>query len=186
MSTRTRSTLKGIDERMVEAVIETEEECKKVPRCTWRATDPTNHSYIAPQLNAGMHRKPAMLKPFLPVHGPSTSYSVRDGLLPVHPLVLGLPATLRASTLMTKMRCNELVKRPSNDVSLVLTALAALVLASGPSVPSSDRTLALATALPPWLVGRNEPTREESPEESFCPTDHRLTLLGHPGAPVTG
>jgi len=25
------------------------------------------------------------------------------------------------------------------------------------------------------------PTREESPEESFCPTDHRLTPLGHPG-----
>ena len=52
---------------------------------------------------------------------------------------------------------------------------------SGPAVPASDRTLALATALPPWLVGRNEPTREESPEESFCPTDHRLTPLGHPG-----
>ena len=125
MSTRTRSTLKGIEERMVEAVIATEEECKKVPRCTWRATDPTNHSYIAPQLNAGMHRKPAMLKPFLPVHGPSTSYSVRDGLLPVHPLVLGLPATLRASTLTMKMRCNELVMRPTTDVIIILTTPAA-------------------------------------------------------------
>ena len=70
--------------------------------------------------------------------------------------------------------------RPSTDVSLLLTARAAL-LSSGSPVPSSDRTLALATARPPWLVGRNEPTREESPEESFCPIDHRLTPLGHPG-----
>ena len=125
---------------MVEAVIVTEEECKEVPSCTWRATDPTDHSYIAPQLSACMHRKPAMLKPFLPVYGTSTSYSVRDGLLPVHPLVLhSLPATLRASTLMTKMRCNELVKRPSNDVSLLLTTPAAS-LASRPSRASSDRT----------------------------------------------
>ena len=81
-----------------------------------------------------------MLKPFLPVHGPSTSYSVRDGLLPVHPPVLGLPATLRASTLMTKMRCNELVKRPSNDVSLSLTTPAASLSSCPPRGASSDRT----------------------------------------------
>ena len=101
VSTRTMSMLKGMEERMVEAVIVTEEECKEVPSCT-RATEPeaTTHSYIVPQLSAGMDRKPAMLKPFLIVYGTSTSYSVRDGLLPVHPLVLhNLPATLRASTL---------------------------------------------------------------------------------------
>ena len=33
--TRTRSILKGMEERMVEAVIVTEEECKEVPTCTW-------------------------------------------------------------------------------------------------------------------------------------------------------
>ena len=35
--------------------------------------------------------------------------------------------------------------------------------------------------MPPWLVGRRKPTREESPEEVLCPTGHRLTPLGHPG-----
>ena len=53
-----------------------------------------------------MNRKPAMLKPFLQ-YGTSppvqygTSQSVQDGLLPVHPLVLDVPATLRASTLIS-------------------------------------------------------------------------------------
>ena len=78
VSTRTMRMLKGMEERMVEAVIVTEEECKEVPSCTWRATVPTTHSYIAPQLSAGIDRKPAMLKPFLPVCGTSTSYSARD------------------------------------------------------------------------------------------------------------
>ena len=102
-----------------------------------------------------------MLKPFLHEHG--TSEPVRDGLLPVHHLVLHqLPATLRAATSMII----ELAKRPSTeDVSLLLTAPAALLDHHGPPAHSSDRTLALATALPPWLVGRRKPTREESPEE---------------------
>ena len=139
VSTRTRSIRKGMKERMVVAVIATEEECKEVPSCTWRATDPATHSYIAPQLSAGMDRKPAMLKPFLPVYGTSTSYSVRDGLLPVHPLVLGLPATLRASTLTMTMRFTELAMRPSIDVSLLLTTPAAS-LTSRHSWASSDRT----------------------------------------------
>ena len=68
-----------------------------------------------------------MLKPFLHEYG--TSQSVRDGLLPVHPLVLHLPATLRASTL-TMMRYTELAMRPSTEV-ITLTAPAAL-LASRP------------------------------------------------------
>ena len=72
----------GIEERMVEAVIATEEECKEVTSCTWRATDPTTHS-IAHPLGAGMNRKPAMLKPSF--HESGTSQSARDGLLPVHP-----------------------------------------------------------------------------------------------------
>ena len=48
LSTRTMSILKGMEERMVETVIATEEECKEVPSCTWRATEPepTTHSYI--------------------------------------------------------------------------------------------------------------------------------------------
>ena len=83
MSLRTGSILKGTEERMVEAVIVTEEECKEVPRCTWRATDPATHSHIAPQLNAGMNRKLAMLKPSF--HECGTSQSARDGLLSVHP-----------------------------------------------------------------------------------------------------
>ena len=117
---RTGGMLNGTEGQMVEAVIVTEEECKEVPSCT-RATEPeaTTHSYIVPQLSAGMDRRPAMLKPFLIVYGTSTSYSVRDGLLPVHSLVLGLPATLRASTSMMMMRYTELAKRPSNDVSII-------------------------------------------------------------------
>ena len=113
-------------------------------------------------------------------HGHVTSKPVLDGLLPVHPpsflvlrecgqgrvilpLVVGhssqaaltaKPATLRASTLLMR-KYSELVMRPSTDVSLVLTAPAAHVLASGPSAHSRYRTLAFATALPPWLVGRN-------------------------------
>ena len=79
-----------------------------------------------------------MLKPFLTVYGTSTSYSVRDGLLPVHPLVLCLPATLRASTLLMR-KYSELVMRPSTDVSLLLTTPAASP-SSRPSRPSSDRT----------------------------------------------
>ena len=69
-----------------------------------------------------------MLKPFLHEHG--TSEPVRDGLLPVHHLVLHhLPATLRASTSMM----TELTMRPSTDV-ITLTAPAALLAswASGP------------------------------------------------------
>ena len=81
-----------------------------------------------------------MLKPFLPVYGTSTSYSVRDGLLPVHPLVLYLPATLRASTLTMMTKYTELVKRPSTDVSLSLRTPAGRVLHLGPTAPSSDRT----------------------------------------------
>ena len=102
--------------------------CKEVPSPTWRSTEPTDHTHIAPQLSAGMHRKPAMLKPFLHEHG--TSEPVRDGLLPVHHLVLHhLPATLRASTSMM----TELTMRPSTDV-ITLTAPAALLAsrASGP------------------------------------------------------
>ena len=118
VSTRTRSILKGMEERMVEAVIATEEECKEVRSSTRRSTEPT-HSNIAPQLPAGMNRKPAMLKPFLHVYGTSPSQSVRDGLLPVHPLVLhSLPATLRASTLTMMMRYTELAIRPTTDVRL--------------------------------------------------------------------
>ena len=153
VSTRTRSIRKGVKERMVVAVIATEEECKEVPSCTWRATDPTTHS-IAHPLGAGMDRKPAMLKPSLPAYGTSTSYSVRDGLLPIHPLVLGLPATLRAPTL-TMMRYTELAMRPSTDVIIILTALAALLPLLGPKAPSRDRTFAIAPALPPWLVARH-------------------------------
>ena len=70
-----------------------------------------------------------MLKPFLHEHG--TSEPVRDGLLPVHHLVLHhLPATLRASTLTM----TELAMRPSPDVIIILTAPAALLAsrASGP------------------------------------------------------
>ena len=121
VSARTRSILKGMEERMVEAVIVTEEECKEVLSCTWRATEPepTTHSYIAPQLSAGIDRKPAMLKPFLTEHGTSTSQSVRDGLLLVHPLVLQLPATLRASTLtMMKYTPNSRCVRRTKLLSL--------------------------------------------------------------------
>ena len=139
-------------------------------------------------------------------HGHVTSKPVLDGFLPVHPpsflvlrecgqgrvilpLVVGhssqaaltdKPATLRASTLMMR-KYSEIAMRPSTDVVISTKAPAAHVLSSGPPAPASDRTLALATALPPWLVGRKEPTREESPEEVLCPTDHRLTPLGHPG-----
>ena len=116
---------------MVEAVIATEEECKEVPSCTWRATDPATHSYIAPQLSAGMDRKPAMLKPFLTEYGTSTSQAVRDGLLLVHPLVLQLPATLRASTLtMMKYTPNSRCVRRTRLVSF--KALAGQVLSSRP------------------------------------------------------
>ena len=109
--------------------------CKEVPSCTWRATDPTTHSYIAPQLSAGMHRKPAMLKPFLIVCGTSTSYSARDGLLPVHSLVLGLPATLRASTLLMMMtRSNSRCVRRTMLLSLLTTPAA-----SRSSCPSRGR-----------------------------------------------
>ena len=134
---RTGSILKGMEERMVEAVIATEEECKEVRSSTRRPTEPT-HSDIAPQLSAGMDRKLAMLKPFLHEYG--TSQSVRDGLLPVHPLVLHLPATLRASTSMMMRKYAELVMRPSTDVLLSLTAPAAQP-PSRPSRGSScDRT----------------------------------------------
>ena len=80
-----------------------------------------------------------MLKPFLTEYGTSTSQSVRDGLLLVHPLVLQLPATLRASTLLMMRKYIELVTRPSTDVLLSLTTPAAS-LASRPSRASSDRT----------------------------------------------
>ena len=151
---------------MVEAVIVTEEECKEVPSCTWRATDPTTHSHIDPQLSAGMDRKLAMLKPFLPVYGTSTSYSVRDGLLPVHPHVLCLPATLRASTLTMKTRYNELAMRPSTDVSLLLTTPAASP-SSRPSRASSyrtalrDRTAAMARSRTPVTERARHEARQE-------------------------
>ena len=154
MSKRTRSILKGMEERMVEAVIATEEECKEVRSPTRRSTEPT-HSYIAPQLSAGMDRKLAMLKPFLPEYGTSTSKAVRDGLLLVHPLVLHLPATLRASTLLMMRKYIELVTRPSIDVLLLPTAPAALLPLQSQSRPSRDRTFAIAPALPPWLVARH-------------------------------
>ena len=51
MKERIRRVQKGIGERMVEAVIATEEECKEVRSSTRRSTEPT-HSNIAPQLSA--------------------------------------------------------------------------------------------------------------------------------------
>ena len=76
-----------------------------------------------------------MLKPFLPVYGTSTSYSVRDGLLPVHPLVLhNLPATLRAATLtMWTYPTNPRCVRRAMLVSF--KASARHVLTSRPSGP---------------------------------------------------
>ena len=104
-----------------------------------------------------------MLKPFLPVYGTSTSYSVRDGLLPVHPLVLGLPATLRASTLTMMMRYTELAKRPSNDVLLSLTTPAAS-LASRPRWGHPEPHVAYA---PPAAVAHSlTPVVEEAHHEA--------------------
>ena len=103
-----------------------------------------------------------MLKPFLTVYGTSTSYSVRDGLLPVHPLVLhNLPATLRASTLTM----TELAMRPSTEV-ITLTAPAAL-LASCPSGPSRhrtslcDRPAAVARSLTPAVEEAHHEARQK-------------------------
>ena len=117
VSKRTGSILKGSEGRMVEAVIVTEEECKE-NLGTPRYRTETTHSNRVTHLPAGMNRKPAMLKPFLHEYG--TSQSVRDGLLPVHPLVFKLPATLWASTLLMLMRkYSELAMRPSTDVSII-------------------------------------------------------------------
>ena len=58
-----------------------------------------------------------MLKPFLQ-YGTSppvqygTSQSVQDGLLPVHPLVLEVPAILRAATSMMMSSRTMSVMRP--------------------------------------------------------------------------
>ena len=93
-----------------------------------------------------------MLKPFLHEHG--TSEPVRDGLLPVHHLVLHhLPATLRASTL-TMMRYTELVMRPSTEV-ITLKPLRGKSSLHAPRGLACDRTFAFATAMPPWLVARH-------------------------------
>ena len=165
---------------MVRAAIAAEEEYKSMLCADARAPAHTRHASMPESHHNSDYS----------FHGHVPPKPVPDGLLPVHPpsslvlrecgqgrvilpLVVGhssqaaltdKPATLRASTLLMR-KYSELVMRPSTDVSLLLTAPAAHVLASGPLAPSSDRTLALATALPPWLVGRREPTREESPEE---------------------
>ena len=55
---------------------------------------------------------PPMLKPFSQEYG--TSKPVQDGLLPVHPLVLDVPATLRASTLTIPMSL-RIVRDASDD-----------------------------------------------------------------------
>ena len=119
VSKRTGITLKGSEGRMVEAVIVTEEECKE-DRATPRYQTEATHSDRFTHLHAGMNRKPAMLKPFLqygtsPTVQYGTSQSVQDGLLPVHPLVLDVPATLRASTLTMPLMSQRIIRDASDE-----------------------------------------------------------------------
>ena len=118
---------------MAEAVIVTEEECKENLDTPMYRTEAT-HSNRVTHLPAGMNRKLAILKPFLkygtsPTVQYGTSQSVQDGLLPVHPLVLEVPAILRAATSM--MMSSRTVRDASVD---------RIVISTGPAAQSSSRS----------------------------------------------
>ena len=106
---------------MVRAVIATEEECKEVliaRHIAQHQTRPRTDSLIATQNDdAGMNRKPAMLKTFLHKHMSMLMTHVQDGRLRAHPLVLVEPATLRASTLMS-FHSKPSVMRPNERCPL--------------------------------------------------------------------
>ena len=113
---RTGGVQKGNEAQMVEAVIETEEECKEeriADRIPLRQR-PTIPTHIASGVMTMIDSVPPMLKPFSHKYVTSSQH-VQDGLLPVHPLVLEVPAILRASILTMASMSHETVREASAE-----------------------------------------------------------------------
>ena len=146
---RAGSMRKGAEGQMAEVVRVTEEEFKEdrtTPRYPTKPTHLTSGG-IDIIMNDSV---PPMLKPFSQEYG--TSQSVQDGLLPVHPLVLEVPATLRAATSMMLMMNSRNVRDASVD---------RIVISTGPAAQSSSRSVGchilrphtrICAALPPSRI----------------------------------
>ena len=115
---------------------------------------------------------PPMLKPFSQEYG--TSQSVQDGLLPVHPLVLEVPATLRSSTLIISSMNSRTVRDASADRCVISTTPAAPS-SSWATWPQSTRPHDRICARPA-AVARNLEINSDSAND---PCSAQSWTLGH-------